>query len=93
MPTLTTKQIAAELGIRPRSVWAAISRGVLKAEKRGRDWHAEAEEVERYRVERTQNKGGRPRKSPSGSERPTERPSVATPVIPRPDATSESGVQ
>jgi excisionase family DNA binding protein len=50
---LTTKQAAAILGFKShRPVVALIRRGVLRAEKIGRDWIIEAAEVERYRVER-----------------------------------------
>jgi excisionase family DNA binding protein len=54
----TTKQAAAELNIQPRSVKQLCQRGILKAEKIGRDWLIETSEVERYKTER--KSAGRP---------------------------------
>jgi excisionase family DNA binding protein len=59
MPLLTTAEAAQRLGVLPRSVTLLCRRGILKGEKRGRDWMIEAEEVERYRTER--RSVGRPR--------------------------------
>lgn len=49
---MTTAEAAAQLGIKPRSVVWAIRRGYIKAEKRGRDYWIEKNEVERYSKER-----------------------------------------
>ena len=49
---LTTRDAADRLGIKPRSVIKAIERGLIKAEKRGRDYWIENEEIERYARER-----------------------------------------
>lgn len=49
---LTTHEAADRLGIKPRSVVKAIKRGLIKAEKRGRDYWIEDEEIERYARER-----------------------------------------
>lgn len=49
---LTTKQAATELGIQPGSVKKLCQRGVLKAERIGRDWLVEQSEIERYKTER-----------------------------------------
>ena len=49
---LTTHEAAAELGIQPGSVKRLCQRGILQAEKRGRDWFISREDVERYKVER-----------------------------------------
>lgn len=58
---LTTKQAATELGIQPGSVKKLCQRGILKAERIGRDWLIEAGEVERYK--RESRKAGRPKKT------------------------------
>jgi excisionase family DNA binding protein len=56
---LTTSQAAAILGVIPRRVQALIRAGKIKAAKHGRDWLADAESVEAYRLTR---KNGAPRK-------------------------------
>lgn len=56
---LTTKQAAAELNLQPRSVKQLCQRGVLKAEKIGRDWLIKPSEVKRYKIER--KSAGRPK--------------------------------
>lgn len=48
METLTTTQAAALLNIQPRSVVQLIRRGLLTAEKRGRDYFITRDELERY---------------------------------------------
>lgn len=48
----TTRDAADRLGIKPRSVIWAIKRGLIIAEKRGRDYWITDGEVERYAVER-----------------------------------------
>jgi excisionase family DNA binding protein len=49
---LTTKQAATELGIQPGSVKKLCQRGILKAERIGRDWLISRDEIERYKAER-----------------------------------------
>ena len=49
---MTTKQAATELGIQPSSVKKLCQRGILKAERIGRDWLIDRDEIERYKVER-----------------------------------------
>lgn len=52
MADLTVPQAAALLGLQPRSVRMFIERGMIKGEKRGRDWFITQEEVDRYNRER-----------------------------------------
>lgn len=52
MKDLTVPQAAALLGLKPRSVRMFIERGMIKGEKRGRDWFITQEEVDRYNRER-----------------------------------------
>lgn len=47
--TLTVTEAAADAGITRYAVWVAIKRGRLAATKRGRDWHIERAEWERYK--------------------------------------------
>lgn len=49
---LTTREAADRLGIKPRSVVALIVRGLLRADKHGRDYSIAADEVARYAVDR-----------------------------------------
>lgn len=49
---MTTTEAAAALDVTRAWLWQLIKRGVIAAEKRGRDWWIEQEEVERYRRER-----------------------------------------
>jgi excisionase family DNA binding protein len=49
---MITSEAAAELGVTRAWVWRLIKGGTLAAEKRGRDWWVEADEVERYKRER-----------------------------------------
>jgi len=49
---MTTTEAAAALNVTRAWVWQIIKRGDLAAEKRGRDWWIEPDEVERYRRER-----------------------------------------
>lgn len=49
---LTTAQAADRLGIKPRSVVQLIRRGLLAAEKHGRDYAIEETEIDRYLSER-----------------------------------------
>lgn len=52
MNDLTVPQAAALLGLSPSSVRHFINRGMIKGEKRGRDWFITQEEVDRYNRER-----------------------------------------
>jgi excisionase family DNA binding protein len=45
---MTLKEAAVQLGVTPDNLRQSIARGVLKAEKIGRDWHVEQKEVQRY---------------------------------------------
>lgn len=49
---MLTADAAKLLGIQPRSVNYLIRKGLLTAQKIGRDYHIEAAEVERYARER-----------------------------------------
>lgn len=57
---LTTKQAAQALGIQPGSVKKLCQRGILRAERNGRDWLISRAEIERYKIER--RKAGRPKR-------------------------------
>lgn len=48
---LTLRQAAERLGVTPDTLRQQIARGVLKAEKLGRDWFVTQEEIERYERE------------------------------------------
>ena len=50
MPDLTVPQAALLLKLAPRSVRMFIERGMIKGEKRGRDWFITQDEVDRYTV-------------------------------------------
>lgn len=52
MPDLTVPQAALLLKLAPRSVRMFIERGMIKGEKRGRDWFITQDEVDRYNRER-----------------------------------------
>lgn len=60
MDMYTTKQAAAVLDLELRTVSTYIRRGVLNAQKYGRDWMLSEKEVKRYQRERKQS--GRPKK-------------------------------
>lgn len=49
---MTTIEAAAALKVTRAWLWRLIKAGTIQAEKRGRDWWIEADEVERYRRER-----------------------------------------
>lgn len=49
---LTTHEAADRLGIKPRSVVQLIRRGLIQAEKRGRDYFISTAEVESYEQKR-----------------------------------------
>jgi len=49
---MTTTEAAAELNVTRAWMWQLIKRGTISAERRGRDWWIEPEEVERYQRER-----------------------------------------
>lgn len=57
--TYTTPQAAAMLGLKPKTVSRYIKRGLIKAERRGRDYWITESELERFKVERRGR--GRPR--------------------------------
>lgn len=69
MTQLTTHEAAARLALSHESVRRYINRGLLKAEKRGRDWFIDAAEVERFKRER--RTAGRPRERSKKSSAPT----------------------
>jgi excisionase family DNA binding protein len=48
---MTLKEAATLLELKPDTLRQYVRRGVLRAEKRGRDWHVTPAEVERYRTE------------------------------------------
>ena len=48
---MTLKEAAAVLGLRPDTLRKQAQRGVLRAERRGRDWWVEPAEVARYERE------------------------------------------
>ncbi len=55
---LTTAQVATILGVEPRRVRQLIERGQLHAERTGRDWLIDPQDLKRYKPQ----KRGRPRK-------------------------------
>ncbi len=59
MPELTTPEAAALLGVQPKTISRYIKRGLIAAEKRGRDYFITQEEIERFKAERRGR--GRPR--------------------------------
>ena len=54
MDPMTLTEAAALLGVLPDTLKKQAQRGVLRAEKHGRDWWVEPAEVERYRNEHRQ---------------------------------------
>jgi len=48
---VTLKEAAVVLGLEPDTLRKQAQRGVLHAERRGRDWWVTPAEVERYRKE------------------------------------------
>lgn len=57
---MTTQQVAAALGITRPGVLKAIGRGQLMAQRFGRDWIVNEQDVERYRAAHL-GKRGRPK--------------------------------
>ena len=57
----TTNEAAARLGIQPRTVTRYILRGLIFAEKLGRDWLITEEELKRFEADR--RNVGRPQKA------------------------------
>lgn len=55
----TTDEAAIVLGVQPRTITRYIERGILKAEKKGRDYLIPQEEIERFQRER--RRAGRPK--------------------------------
>ena len=45
---MTLKEAAAVLGLKPDTLRKQAQRGVLRAERQGRDWYVTPKEVERY---------------------------------------------
>ena len=56
----TTSKAGKILKLKPRSIAVYIERGIIKAEKIGRDWFIDVSEVDRFQRER--RKVGRPGK-------------------------------
>jgi excisionase family DNA binding protein len=56
---LTTTEAAEVLGVQPQTVTRHILRGMIQAEKRGRDYLIRQEEIERFKQER--RRAGRPK--------------------------------
>ena len=48
----TTAEASAALGVKPKTVTRYIERGLIVAEKRGRDYLISAGEIERFKRER-----------------------------------------
>lgn len=64
----TTAEAATVLGIQPKTVTRYILRGLIQAEKHGRDYQIEDEELERFR--RVRRKPGKPRTKKGPTESP-----------------------
>lgn len=58
---LTTSDAAALLGVQPKTVARYIKRGLINAEKRGRDYWINDAELERFKAERRGR--GRPKRA------------------------------
>jgi excisionase family DNA binding protein len=56
---MTTTEAAALLGVQPKTVSRYIKRGLIKAEKRGRDYWITVAELDRFKAARRGR--GRPR--------------------------------
>lgn len=56
---MIVREAAAKLGVSEGTVRQQIAAGSLRAEKHGRDWWIEAEEVERYQREHRGRPGRR----------------------------------
>lgn len=52
MEYLTTTEAAALLGVQPKTVTHYISRGLIAADKHGRDYRISTEELARFQRER-----------------------------------------
>jgi excisionase family DNA binding protein len=66
---LTTKEAAAVLGIQPRTVTRYILRGLIRAEKHGRDYFISHDEIARFQNERRKvGNPGTPRKKKESTE-------------------------
>ena len=57
---LTTPEAAALLGVQPKTVSKYIKRGLINAQRHGRDYWIEQSEIERFKTERRGR--GRPKK-------------------------------
>lgn len=60
MELYTTSEVAAVLGVQPKTVTRYIERGLIAAEKRGRDYFIAQDELERFQRERRGR--GKPKK-------------------------------
>lgn len=49
---LTTPEAAALLGVQPKTISRYIKRGLIEAERRGRDYFIADAEIERFKAER-----------------------------------------
>jgi excisionase family DNA binding protein len=67
---MTSKELAARLGITPSGVLMQIHRGVLTAEKIGRDWVITDEEADRYQREQAGKRGTASPRHPGTGGRP-----------------------
>ena len=67
---MTSKELAARLGITPSGVLMQIHRGVLAAEKIGRDWVVSEDEAARYMREHAGKRGTASPRHPGTGGRP-----------------------
>ncbi len=61
---MTTSQAATYLGCTRAWIWQRIKDGHIAAEKRGRDWHVEQDELDRY--QREKREAHRPARATTG---------------------------
>ena len=64
MDILTTREAAALLGLSPKTITQAIRRGKLQAERFGRDWQIQRDDLLSWSA--TRRPVGRPRKKTEG---------------------------
>lgn len=57
---MTLNEAAEQVGVQAQTLWSAIKRNRLKAQKKGRDWFVTQKALDDWRVSR--GPGGRPRK-------------------------------
>jgi excisionase family DNA binding protein len=70
---MTSKELAARLGITPSGVLMQIHRGVLVAEKIGRDWVITEEDAKHYEIEHAGKRGTASPRHPGTGGRPKGR--------------------